>query len=110
MQITLGGTSRTYGVNITFKRYSDYVGAILGLVRDGYAWRLDTLSQSRKSHDPLPRGEGNVVSMEFNLMYRWHATLSEQDTEWTENHFKELFETEDLSSVRSAAPWPPWGS
>ncbi|KAJ7206545.1 heme peroxidase [Mycena pura] len=83
MQITLG----------------DYVGAILGLVRDGYAWRLDTLSQSRKSHDPLPRGEGNVVSMEFNLMYRWHATLSEQDTEWTENHFKELFETEDLSNL-----------
>ncbi|KAJ7191786.1 heme peroxidase [Mycena pura] len=77
----------------------DYVGAILGLVRDGYAWRLDTLSQSRKSHDPLPRGEGNVVSIEFNLMYRWHATLSEQDTEWTENHFKELFETEDPSNL-----------
>ncbi|KAJ6467001.1 heme peroxidase [Mycena sanguinolenta] len=73
----------------------DYVGAILGLVRDGYSWRLDPLSQSREpTHDLTPRGEGNVVSIEFNLLYRWHATLSKKDTEWTEDLFKELFEVE----------------
>ncbi|KAF7368716.1 hypothetical protein MVEN_00196300 [Mycena venus] len=78
----------------------DYVGAILGLVRDGYSWRLDPSSQSREStHDLTPRGEGNVVSIEFNLLYRWHATLSRQDTEWTENLFKELFEGQDFSTI-----------
>ncbi|KAJ7768506.1 heme peroxidase [Mycena metata] len=71
----------------------DYVGAILGLVRDGYSWRLDPLSASREpTHELTPRGEGNVVSIEFNLLYRWHATLSEKDTEWTENLFTELFD------------------
>ncbi|KAJ7083708.1 heme peroxidase [Mycena belliarum] len=71
----------------------DYVGAILGLVRDGYSWRLDPLSQSREvTHDLNPRGEGNVVSIEFNLLYRWHAALSEQDTKWTEDLFNELFD------------------
>ncbi|KAJ7489461.1 heme peroxidase [Mycena latifolia] len=78
----------------------DYVGAILNLVHDGYSWRLDPLSQSREaSHDLTPRGEGNVVSIEFNLLYRWHAALSEKDTEWTENLFKKLFDGQDFSTI-----------
>ncbi|KAJ7126174.1 heme peroxidase [Mycena epipterygia] len=78
----------------------DYVGAILGLVRDGYSWRLDPLSQSREpTHELSPRGEGNVVSLEFNLLYRWHAALSKEDTQWTENMFNELFEGKDFSTI-----------
>jgi linoleate 10R-lipoxygenase len=34
-------------------------------------------------HAFVPVGEGNVVSIEFNLLYRWHSTLSAQDTVWT---------------------------
>ncbi|KIY52209.1 heme peroxidase [Fistulina hepatica ATCC 64428] len=67
----------------------DYVAAILGLVRDGSDWRLDPLMAMRQDdHALAPRGEGNVVSVEFNLMYRWHATLSSHDTQWTENLFR----------------------
>ncbi|EMD30619.1 hypothetical protein CERSUDRAFT_145870, partial [Gelatoporia subvermispora B] len=55
----------------------DYVGAILGLVRDGSAWRLDPLATMRElDHEFAPQGEGNVCSVEFNLMYRWHASTS----------------------------------
>ena len=46
-----------------------------------------------------PRGEGNVVSLEFNLLYRWHAAISERDTAWTEHAFGEYFETTDFKSV-----------
>jgi hypothetical protein len=71
-------------------------------VRDGYSWRLDPLSASRElAHDLTPRGEGNVVSVEFNLLYRWHATLSKEDTAWTENMFHELFEGQEFSTVRA---------
>jgi len=34
------------------------------------------------NHSISPRGQGNVVSAEFNLLYRWHATLSEENTQW----------------------------
>ncbi|KAL5504779.1 hypothetical protein ACEPAH_7442 [Sanghuangporus vaninii] len=78
----------------------DYVGAILGLVRDGCEWRLDPLAESRESdHSVSPRGQGNVVSLEFNLLYRWHAALSERDTAWTELIFEKVFGTRDFSSI-----------
>ncbi|KAG6826258.1 hypothetical protein H0H92_000522, partial [Tricholoma furcatifolium] len=78
----------------------DYVGAILGLVTDGSSWRLEPLMDMRASdHSVSPRGEGNVVSAEFNLLYRWHATLSEQDAAWTEKEFKGFFGDKDLGKV-----------
>ncbi|KII85619.1 hypothetical protein PLICRDRAFT_56845 [Plicaturopsis crispa FD-325 SS-3] len=78
----------------------DYVGAILGLVRDGLAWRLRPLETMRQmDHEFAPQGEGNVVSLEFNLLYRWHACLSAQDAEWTEAEFKKLFDGKDFGSV-----------
>lgn len=90
------------------------MGAILGLVRDGSDWRLDpvmvTLSNIhprciliyflKPMRDPKsPQGEGNVVSVEFNLLYRWHATLSAQDAEWTTQEFSRLFEGKELNKV-----------
>ncbi|KAF8154674.1 heme peroxidase [Crassisporium funariophilum] len=80
----------------------DYVGAILGLVRDGCDWRLDPLMTMREiDHEFAPTGEGNVVSVEFNLLYRWHSTLSEQDTKWTTDKFKQLFPGKDLNDASS---------
>lgn len=39
----------------------------------------------------LGRGEGNHCSVEFNLMYRWHAVTSQHDVKWTENLFNQVF-------------------
>ena len=47
-----------------------------------------------------PRGEGNVVSVEFNLMYRWHSTLSEPDTAWIQQKFQSMIGGRDFSQVR----------
>lgn len=51
-------------------------------------------------HEFSPQGEGNVVSIEFNLMYRWHATISEQDAAWTEQEFSKMFAGRDPDQVR----------
>jgi linoleate 10R-lipoxygenase len=39
------------------------------------------------------------VSIEFNLLYRWHATVSEEDTWWTEKHFAETMPKLDPKTV-----------
>ncbi|KZT64796.1 heme peroxidase [Daedalea quercina L-15889] len=78
----------------------DYVGAILGLTRDGLAWRLDPLAAMRElDHAFAPQGEGNVVSAEFNLMYRWHATSSQQDTAWIDALFQRMFDGKSGAEV-----------
>ncbi|TRM59046.1 heme peroxidase [Schizophyllum amplum] len=82
---------------------ADYVGAILGLVRDGLTWRLDPLMTMRRSdHEFSPQGQGNVVSIEFNLLYRWHAALSAQDTKWTEALFRSVMGQNDFDKVTPA--------
>ncbi|KAH9842416.1 heme peroxidase [Rhodofomes roseus] len=70
----------------------DYVGGILGLTRDGLSWRLKLLESMRDINRAwTPQGEGNVISVEFNLMYRWHATSSQDDTKWMDKFFSNLF-------------------
>lgn len=72
--------------------FSDYVAAILGLVTDLNSWTLDPFNSIRKSdHSIVERGQGNANSVEFNLLYRWHATLSQADEKWVENMFEKSF-------------------
>ena len=100
----------------------DYVGAILGLVRDRSDWRLDPLmvrlylietlvvnpgtSQTMRDsdHSFVPVGQGNVVSIEFNLLYRWHATLSAHDTAWTTKMFEGLLKGQNPEKVKTYPP------
>ena len=51
-------------------------------------------------HAFVPVGEGNVVSIEFNLLYRWHATLSAPDTAWTTETFEGIFEGSNPAEVK----------
>ncbi|TFK47330.1 heme peroxidase [Heliocybe sulcata] len=79
---------------------ADYVGAILGLARDGLSWRLNPLEGTRTlDHSVSPRGEGNAVSVEFNLMYRWHATTSQVDQAWTEKRFGDMWPGKSFEDI-----------
>ncbi|EJU03113.1 linoelate diol synthase [Dacryopinax primogenitus] len=74
---------------------TDYLSAILGLVREGSQWVLDPLEFVRKAdHSLLDRGTGNAVSVEFNLLYRWHSPISLEDEKWTEGLFRTIFADE----------------
>lgn len=78
----------------------DYVGSILALTRYGSSWRLDPLMNTREiDHEVSPRGQGNVVSVEFNLLYRWHSAVSQPDVEWTENLFAKSMKGVDMKTV-----------
>lgn len=48
-----------------------------------------TLHPSRSN---ILTGFGNSVSVEFNLLYRWHSATSKRDEEWTERLFERALE------------------
>ena len=39
----------------------------------------------------VPRGIGNQVSAEFNLLYRFHSVISRRDEKWTNEFLESLF-------------------
>ncbi|KAG5647805.1 hypothetical protein DXG03_007727 [Asterophora parasitica] len=81
--------------------FSDYLSCILGLVRDGSSWSLNPFEEIRQEdHSVFERGKGNVCSVEFNCLYRWHATTSVEDEKWVEGLFDNIFDgkaPEDIS-------------
>ncbi|ROW01988.1 hypothetical protein VMCG_05543 [Cytospora schulzeri] len=81
-------TSGIY-INIVLK---DFVRTILALNRANTTWSLDPRAKEGKTvfSKGVPAGTGNMVSAEFNLLYRWHSTISPKDEEWAIAEFKRL--------------------
>jgi hypothetical protein len=44
-------------------------------------------------------GVGNQVSCEFNLIYRWHAAVSDRDDKWTQMFTAKVFPGQDMSKI-----------
>ncbi|KAH6618562.1 heme peroxidase [Boeremia exigua] len=65
----------------------DYVRTILDLNRTDSNWQLNPRAEVKD----LPLGVGNQVSAEFNLVYRWHSTVSDRDEKWTREIMEEVF-------------------
>lgn len=65
----------------------DYVRTILDLNRTDSNWQLNP----RADIPGVPMGVGNQVSAEFNLVYRWHSTISDRDEKWTKELWADLF-------------------
>lgn len=77
----------------------DYVRTILNLQTTDNSWTLDPRKDCESIFDRhgVPTGIGNQVSVEFNLVYRWHSTISEKDAKWVEKLYEDIFETKDIS-------------
>jgi hypothetical protein len=65
----------------------DYVRTILDLNRTDSNWQLNP----RAEMENVPIGVGNQVSAEFNLVYRWHSTVSDRDEKWTQKLWDGMF-------------------
>ena len=75
----------------------DYVRTILDLNRTDSNWQLNP----RADIKGVPVAVGNQVSAEFNLVYRWHSTVSDRDAKWTQELWDELLPGRDPKTVGS---------
>ncbi|KAL3426796.1 linoleate diol synthase [Phlyctema vagabunda] len=67
----------------------DYVAAILNTPRADSSWSLNLGAEIKQSGKRIERGSGNVVSVEFAVLYHWHAALSAADDRWMEELLRE---------------------
>ncbi|OOO07799.1 hypothetical protein OAory_01042990 [Aspergillus oryzae] len=75
----------------------DYLRTILNLNTNPVDsdWKLDPRTEISALNSPtVPRGTGNQVSAEFNMIYRWHAAISNQDEAWAHEFMKSVFGAE----------------
>ena len=71
----------------------DYLRAITNTHHSKSTWTLDPRVEIEKmfGDDGTPRGVGNQVSVEFNLLYRFHSAISKRDDKWTTEFFEGIF-------------------
>ena len=87
-------------VNVGFFAFvvlKDYVASILNTPRADSSWWLNLGSEIKESGKRVERGQGNVVSVEFAVLYHWHAALSAADDRWMESLLKKYLP--ELKSV-----------
>lgn len=63
----------------------DYVAAILNTPRANSEFSLALNAPVKVSGTSVERGTGNVCSVEFAVVYHWHAALSAADATWMED-------------------------
>lgn len=65
--------------------FQDYIRVILNVSRTVSLWSLIPTGIIRPPlGQRVPRGVGNAVSVEFNMLYRWHSAISAKDEQWLE--------------------------
>lgn len=74
---------------------------ILSLNRTDSKWNLDPRTEEGKTlfNNPAAEAVGNQVSVEFNVIYRWHSSISQRDERWTIDTYKKMFPDKDPADV-----------
>ena len=90
----------TCGLYVNVVLY-DYVRTILNLNASNSEWSLDPRLDPHNVFGPsgIPEGIGNQVSVEFNLVYRWHSAISVKDENWSNDFFAKLLPGYDWKTL-----------
>src|SRR4051812_18064005 len=68
----------------------DYLRALMGFHNFNTTFTLDPrVTINDPGREALSRGLGNQVTVEFNLLYRFHCAISSEDEKWTEELIRE---------------------
>ncbi|KAI4268582.1 MAG: hypothetical protein LQ337_007756 [Flavoplaca oasis] len=81
----------------------DYLRALMGFHQYDTNFTLDP-RVAMTEHRNVSRGLGNQVTVEFNLLYRFHCAISLKDEDYTEEFMKETFE--EIGRAMDAAKQP----
>lgn len=93
----------------------DYLRALMGF----HAYNTDFTLDPRiamTEHKNVSRGIGNQVTVEFNLLYRFHCAISLKDEEFTEDFMREMranylenqAEAKFVAQTQKPKDWRPW--
>lgn len=63
---------------------------------------MDLGAEIKQAGSRVERGTGNVVSVEFAVLYHWHAALSAADAKWMEDLLKKNLP--ELKSIDDVTP------
>lgn len=82
----------TNGLYINICLY-DYLRGLTNTHHSASSWTLDPRVDVDRMFDPegVPKGIGNQISAEFNLLYRFHSTISLRDEKWINEFMAGLF-------------------
>ena len=71
----------------------DYLRALMGFHQYNTSFTLEpriAIDEAGKK-DAVSRGIGNQVTVEFNLLYRFHCAISKKDETYTEDYMREAY-------------------
>jgi hypothetical protein len=74
----------------------------LNTPRANSEWSLDLGAEIKQAGTRVERGTGNVVSVEFAVLYHWHAALSAADAKWMEDLLRDNLP--ELGSIDDVTP------
>ncbi|KAL6697598.1 heme peroxidase [Trichoderma pleuroticola] len=88
----------------------DYLRAITNTHHSASDWTLDPRVEisNQAGGESVPRGVGNQVSVEFNLLYRFHACISQKDERWMNDFFLKLFPDRSAENLKDIS-WTDLG-
>src|SRR5438128_2618531 len=88
----------------------DYLRALMGFHKFNTTFTLDPrIAINDPGKEVISRGIGNQVTVEFNLLYRFHCAISQSDEQWAETLIKEDYGKYVLGTdkAETIASWDP---